>query len=160
MIAADQIVTHPHKALARGRRPHLDGGVLTAAYQRSQRRAAYSLRNPRRNGRVDGGRITYEAIGIASSKTEPSESDLAMRSTPPCLSTSVRQIASPKPIPEGLVLKKASNMRSQCSLGTPPPESCTKKTIEVFTILVPSCNTLGLYQRPRLVTREGFPGSG
>src|SRR6476646_8620776 len=70
-------------------------------------------------------------IGIASSKIEPSESDLTSRNLPPWFSTTVKQIASPIPIPPDFVVKNGSNMRSRSSTGIPGPESWTESnTVE------------------------------
>src|SRR5258705_12567194 len=64
--------------------------------------------------------------GIASSKIEPSESDLTSRNLPPWFSTTVKQIASPIPIPPDFVVKNGSNIRSRSWTGIPGPESWTE----------------------------------
>src|SRR5712672_519985 len=69
--------------------------------------------------------------GIASSKIEPSESDLTSRNLPPWFSTTVKQIASPSPIPPDFVVKNGSNIRSRSSTRIPGPESWTESiTVE------------------------------
>ena len=45
------------------------------------------------------------------------------RNLPPWFSTTVKQIASPIPIPPDFVVKNGSNMRSRSSTGIPGPES-------------------------------------
>jgi hypothetical protein len=69
--------------------------------------------------------------GSASSKIEPSESDLTSRNLPSWFSTTVEQIASPNPIPLDFVVKNGSKMRYRSSRGIPGPESCTdSNTVE------------------------------
>jgi hypothetical protein len=63
--------------------------------------------------------------GIASSKMEPSESDLISLNLPPRFVTKVEEMASPNPIPPGFVVKNGSNIRSRSSAEIPGPESWT-----------------------------------
>ena len=62
--------------------------------------------------------------GIASSKKEPSDSDLTINLSPD-LATKVEEMASPNPIPSGFVVKNGSNMRTRSSAEIPGPESWT-----------------------------------
>src|SRR5215204_7160198 len=63
--------------------------------------------------------------GIASSKIEPSGSDLISLNLPPRFAIKVEEMASPNPIPPGCVVKNGSNMSSQSSAEIPGPESWT-----------------------------------
>ena len=63
--------------------------------------------------------------GIASSKTEPSDSDLTDLNLAPDPATKVEEMASPNPIPSGFVVKTGSNMRTRSSAEIPGPESWT-----------------------------------
>ena len=67
-----------------------------------------------------------EPTGIASSKMEPSDSDLTRLNLPPYLATKVEEIASPSPIASGFVVKNGSNMRSRSLAEIPGPESWTE----------------------------------
>lgn len=57
-------------------------------------------------------------------------------------STMVRQIARPKPIPDGLVVKNGSKMRSRSSRPIPLPESWTDRRTAAPSRLVASFNNL------------------
>jgi len=62
---------------------------------------------------------------IASSKMEPSVSDLTNFNLPPWFATKVEQMASPNPMPSGFVVKNGSNMRSWSAAEMPGPVSWT-----------------------------------
>jgi hypothetical protein len=54
-----------------------------------------------------------------------------LRNLPPWFATTVKQIASPNPVPPDFVVKNGSNMRSRSSIGIPGPESWTdSNTVE------------------------------
>ena len=53
----------------------------------------------------------YFPTGIESSKIEPSASDLTSRNLPPWFSATVKQMASPNPMPPDFVAKNGSNIR-------------------------------------------------
>jgi hypothetical protein len=63
--------------------------------------------------------------GSASSKMDPSDSDLTSVNWPPAASTKLEEIASPNPTPSGFVVKNGSKMRSLVSVEIPGPESWT-----------------------------------
>src|SRR6185312_15865573 len=62
-----------------------------------------TVRQKSRNAGDEIAGHVYAPVGVAISKVDPRESDLASRSLPPWFSTTVRQIASPNPMPAGLV---------------------------------------------------------
>src|SRR5688572_13011773 len=67
------------------------------------------------------------AIGNTTVKVLPLPTSLSTRIRPRCLSTILRTMSRPRPVPSpaGLVVKKASKMRSRTSSGMPQPVSAT-----------------------------------
>jgi hypothetical protein len=71
-------------------------------------------------------------IGKATSKIEPRKSVSVSRSLPPWLSTIVRQIDSPSPVPVVLVVKNGSNILSLSFAPIPGPVSRMETEISEF----------------------------
>jgi hypothetical protein len=63
--------------------------------------------------------------GKAMWKAAPPVSPRSAHTRPPCWSTRLWTMASPSPVPLGLVVKKGSNSRSRTSEGIPGPSSAT-----------------------------------
>ena len=82
--------------------------------------------------------------GNASSKMEPSESDLTSLNLPPWFAIKVEEMASPNPMPPGFVVKNGSNMRSRSAAEIPGPEFLDRHqhgrlTVETGLKAQPSC---------------------
>src|ERR1700704_4716493 len=85
--------------------------------------------------------LTSGTAGKVISKIDPWGLDLARTRLPSYLSTIVRQIARPNPIPAGLVVKNASNMWFWSCGGTPAPVSWTdRRTDELPSRRTPTFN--------------------
>src|SRR4029079_18969830 len=55
----------------------------------------------------------------------PSPTRLVRSRRPPCCSTNLRAVATPRPVPSGRVLKNGSPMEGSTCSGIPEPVSCT-----------------------------------
>ena len=72
----------------------------------------------------------YFPTGIESSKIEPSASDLTSRNLPPWFSATVKQMASPNPMPPDFVVKNGSNIRFR----SPSTRSAGREVVRRGTI--------------------------
>ncbi len=64
----------------------------------------------------------------------PPRTEFSAHKRPSCASTMLRQIASPIPVPSGLVLKNGSNMRCAISGAIPGPRSSTETRTSSITV--------------------------
>ena len=86
--------------------------------------AGFLSRVPQPAGSACRGGWAGGVPGRISSKWAPGESSRS-RSEPPCSTTIFRAMASPRPVPFSLVVKKGSKIWSRLASGTPGPSSFT-----------------------------------